>query len=133
MWKTPCKTRKAPCKTMKDHARGTPKRTSRRSHPLQTGPCIYIFANYSIFHQKPHNSHQSPSFLGFPHHFLWGHYCNLIRSITSKSATFVFKSIFFAISIKPDSILFENSCIAISPITTVHLFSSLSYAMRHRY
>lgn len=77
------KTGKAPCKTSASPCKAQQKRPARRCPHLQNRSFISIFANYSIFHQKPHNPHVSPSFLGFPHSFFRHYNCRLIRLFTS--------------------------------------------------
>ena len=76
------KTGKAPCKTSASPCKAQQKRPARRCPHLQNRSFISIFANYSIFHQKPHNPHVSPSFLGFPHSFFRHYNCRLIRLFT---------------------------------------------------
>lgn len=78
----PRKIIKAPCKTSASPCKAQQKRLARRCLHLQNRSFISIFANYSIFHQKPHNPHVSPSFLGFPHSFFRHYNCRLIRLFT---------------------------------------------------
>ncbi len=49
------KTGKAPCKTSASPCKAQQKRPARRCHHPQNRSFISIFANYSIFHQKPCN------------------------------------------------------------------------------